>query len=173
MLIGELIRLRPVRQKDVEQVDTTHVNISKRGDFFPTGVQSESGFWVKDKGLLLIVEQKDRIIGHIELFKTVDYLDEYELSYQVYEQAERGKGYVTDAVSLLVGCLFGRWKMNRIWLIIHPENQASRRVAEKCGFTHEGTGRGAWYHRGTNHDVEVYALLRSEFDRQVEGKGNG
>ena len=26
----------------------------------------------------------------------------------------------------------------------------------------EGTARGAWYHQGKNHDVEIYALLRHE-----------
>jgi [ribosomal protein S5]-alanine N-acetyltransferase len=67
-----------------------------------------------------------------------------------------------EAVDLLVRYLFSRLKNNRIRLIIHPENLASCRVAEKCGFTYEGTARGAWYYRGTNHDVEVYAILRDE-----------
>jgi len=101
-------------------------------------------------------------LGHIEFFKTVSYLDELELSYQIYEQAARGRGYVTEAVDLLVRYLFSRLKVNRIRLVIHPDNRASCRVAEKCGFTHEGTARGAWYHCGKNHDVDVYAILRDE-----------
>jgi len=103
-------------------------------------------------------------LGHIEFFKTVDYLDELELSYQIYDQAERGHGYATEAVDLLVRYLFGRQKTNRIRLIIHPKNCASRRVAEKCGFSLEGTARGAWYHHGKSHDVEVFAILRDEIN---------
>jgi RimJ/RimL family protein N-acetyltransferase len=35
-------------------------------------------------------------------------------------------------------------------------------VAEKCGYKHEGTARGAWYNRGRHHDVEVYAILHRD-----------
>jgi ribosomal-protein-alanine N-acetyltransferase len=176
MLKGNLIQLRPVRRDDLDQVYSWHVDIANRGDYYPTGVRSqsefyrrfeESGFWGKDDGMLLIVEQDDQIVGHIEFFKTVAYLDEYELSYQIYEPEKRGQGYTTEAVNLMVAYLFGRWKMNRIRLIIHRDNAASRRVAEKCGFTREGTARGAWYHQGRNHDVEVYALLRREWEEAL------
>src|SRR5690554_3984679 len=173
MLNGNAIHLRPVRQADLEELYQRHVEVINRGDFFPVGIISESkfrrrfeerGFWSEDEGLLLIIAASGNIVGHIEFFKTVNYLDELELSYQIYEQADRGQGYATEAVSLLVRYLFGRLKANRIRLIIHPDNRASCRVAEKCGFAHEGTARGAWYHRGKNHDVEVYALLRAMVD---------
>jgi ribosomal-protein-alanine N-acetyltransferase len=171
MLRGKSIKLRPVRQPDLEEFYTRHIDIASRGAFFPVGFVSESefrrrfqddGFWSKDEGVLLIVNGAGSILGHIEFFKTVSYLDELELSYHVYEQAERSKGYATEAVNLLVCYLFGRLRVNRIRLIIHPDNHASRRVAEKCGFTREGTARGAWYHLGENHDVDVYAILRDE-----------
>ena len=171
MLKGKPIQLRPVRQSDLEALYAQHIDLANRGDFFPQGFVSEiefrrrfekNGFWEKEEGFLLIVGETGNILGHIEFFKTVNYLDELELSYQVYEQAERGQGYATEAVNLLVRYLFERLKTNRIRLIIHPGNCASRRVAEKCGFTREGTARGAWYHLGTNHDVEVYAILRDE-----------
>lgn len=171
MLRGKSIQLRPVRQSDLDELYDRHSDIANRGDFFPLGFVSESdfrrrfqdnGFWAKDEGMLLIVDEAGSILGHIEFYKTVSYLDELELSYQIYEQAERGQGYTTEAVNLLVWYLFSRLKANRIRLIIHPENRASSRVAEKCGFSYEGTARGAWYHLGLNLDVDVYAILRNE-----------
>jgi [ribosomal protein S5]-alanine N-acetyltransferase len=171
MLKGKSILLRPVCQSDIQELYAHHIDISNRGNFYPLGFVSESefrrrfedkGFWEKENGMLLIVDGAGKMLGHIEFFKSVDYLDELELSYQIYDQSERGKGYATEAVNLLVRYLFSRLKTNRIRLIIHPENCASRRVAEKCDFTHEGTARGAWYHQGQNHDVEVYAILRDE-----------
>lgn len=173
MLKGKAIQLRPVQQADLEELYARHVDLVNRGDFFPVGIMSESdfrkrfqesGFWAEDEGMLLIVAGVGSIAGHIEFFRTVSYLDELELSYQIYEQADRGLGYATEAVTLLVRYLFRRLKVNRIRLIIHPANRASCRVAQKCGFTHEGTAHGAWYHRGKNHDVDVYALLREEVD---------
>lgn len=171
MLKGKSIQLRPVRESDLQELYTRHIDLANRGDFFPLGFLSEiefrrrfekNGFWEKEEGLLLIVSEAGNMLGHIEFFKTVNYLDELELSYQIYDQAERGHGYATEAVNLLARYLFGRQKTNRIRLIIHPENCASRRVAEKCGFTLEGIARSAWYHLGISHDVEVYAILHDE-----------
>jgi RimJ/RimL family protein N-acetyltransferase len=171
MLKGQSILLRPVRDSDLDQLYTYHTDIDNRGDFFPRGVLAqptfrkrfqETGFWSKEEGMLVIVSPQDEILGHIEFFKTVNYLDEFELSYQVYAPEHRGQGVATEAVNLLVRYLFESKQVNRIRLVIHPDNIASRRLAEKCGFRHEGTARGAWYHRGAHRDVEIYAILHDE-----------
>lgn len=173
MLEGEKITLRPVRDSDLDCLYDFHQDISNRGSYFPTGVISEptfqkrfqeTGFWEDDDGMLLIVVGDDEIIGHIEFFRTVQYLDELELSYHIYADEHRGKGVATEAVNLITRYLFDRKKNNRIRLLIHPENGASKRVAEKCGYNQEGVARGAWFHWGKNQDVEVYALLRDEYD---------
>jgi [ribosomal protein S5]-alanine N-acetyltransferase len=171
MLTGKSIHLRPVRQVDLEELFDQHSDITNRGEFFPVGFLSErefrrrfdeDGFWAENQGVLLMVDRAGCIVGQIEFFKTVSYLDELELSYQIYAQADRGQGYATQAVDLLVRYLFARLKVNRIRLIIHPGNRASCRVAEKCGFTLESVARGAWYHQGVNHDVNVFAILRAD-----------
>lgn len=115
-----------------------------------------------DNGMLVMVAPGDEILGHIEFFKTVNYLDEYELSYQVYLPEHRGKGITTESVNLLVRYLFETKRVNRIRLVIHPDNLASRRLAEKCSFKHEGTARGAWYNKGVHHDVEICAILHGD-----------
>jgi len=173
VLQGELIRLRLVREADLDRLYDFHEDISNRGEFFPVGVSArpafqdqyqKSGFWEEMEGTLIIDGEGGSILGHIEFFETVSYLDELELSYVLYSRDHAGRGIATEAVRLLSGYLFGRKKINRIRLVIHPDNQASRRVAEKAGFTCEGVARGAWYHRGRNHDVEVWSLLRAEHD---------
>jgi RimJ/RimL family protein N-acetyltransferase len=171
MLKGKSIILRPVRETDVDELYGFHLDIDNRGDYFPRGVVSqpafrkefqEKGFWSREDGMLVIVSPNDEILGHIEYFKTVNYLDEFELSYVVYAADQRGKGVASEAVNLLVRYLFETKRVNRIRLVIHPENRASRRLAEKCGFRHEGTARGAWFNRGKHHDVEIYAILHDD-----------
>jgi RimJ/RimL family protein N-acetyltransferase len=171
MLKGTSVTLRPIRETDLDALFGFHLDIANRGDFFPRGVLSQpsfnkgfqdTGFWSKDEGMLVIVNGGDEIIGHIEFFKTVDYLAEYELSYILYAPEHRGKGAVTEAVNLLVRYLFETKPINRIRLVIHPDNAASRRLAEKCRFRHEGTARGAWYNHGRYHDVEIYAILHDD-----------
>lgn len=171
MLKGKSFTLRPVRETDLDTLYSYHLDIDNRGDYFPRGVLSqpnfrkqfqENGFWEKDDGMLVMVSPQDEILGHIEFFKTVNYLDEYELSYQLYAIEQRSKGVTTEAVNLLVRYLFETKRVNRIRLVIHPENQASRRLAEKCGFQHEGTARGAWYNKGKHQNVEIYAILHED-----------
>jgi [ribosomal protein S5]-alanine N-acetyltransferase len=117
MLKGKSILLRPVHQSDLQELYARHIDISNRGNFYPLGFVSESefrrrfedkGFWEKEEGMLLIVDGAGKMLGHIEFFKTVNYLDELEISYQIYEQDDRGHGYATEAVNLLVRYLFGR-----------------------------------------------------------------
>jgi ribosomal-protein-alanine N-acetyltransferase len=147
------------------------VNISDRGPYFPLGVQSEpafrrafaeNGFWQREEGTFLILPSDGEIAGHIEFFKPVTYWDAFELSYQLYGERFAGRGYATEAVQLVVDYLFANKKQHRIHLVIVPENAASRRVAEKCGFVLEGTVRGAMFNDGRNQDVLLYSLLRTD-----------
>lgn len=171
MLEGHRVSLRPVREADLDRLYEAHTAIRTRGAFFPLGVKSEStfrrefaenGFWEKTDGMLLIVSTEGEITGHIEFFRPVAYWDAFELGYQLYDDRHAGKGYVTEAVQLLVDYLFGAKKEHRIHLVIVPENAASRRIAEKCGFTLEGTVRGAFFNDGRNQDVLLYSLLRTD-----------
>jgi RimJ/RimL family protein N-acetyltransferase len=171
MLTGPSVQLRLVREADLGVLYAHHLHLANRGDFYPQGVRSEpeyrrrfqeTGFWGDDRGLLVIVDRADGILGHVQFFRTVNYLDEIEVAYHVYDPAQRGKGVATEAVGLMVRHLFELKPVNRIRLVIHPGNLASRRVAEKCGFTHEGTARGALFLRGRHHDVEIHSILRRD-----------
>ena len=171
MLHGPRVTLRPVREVDLDRLYDGHIAISARGAFFPLGVQSEpafrrafaeNGFWDKTEGMLVILTGEDEIAGHIEFYRAVSYWDAFELSYQLYDARHAGKGYITEAVQLLSDYLFATKKDNRIQLVIVPENAASRRIAEKCGFTLEGTARGAFFNDGRSHDVLVYSLVRTD-----------
>lgn len=171
MLTGRRIVLRPAREADLDELYAAHTNLAARGRFFPLGVQSEpafksefaaSGFWQRDEGMLLIRTPDDELAGHIEFFKPVSYWDAFELSYQLYDDRFADRGYTSEAVQLLVDYLFATRKQGRIQLVIVPENAASRRIAEKCGFQLEGTARGAFFNEGRNQDVLVFSLLRDD-----------
>ncbi|MGQ0609338.1 MAG: GNAT family N-acetyltransferase [Chloroflexota bacterium] len=179
MLHGPTITLRPVREADLESLYAAHSDIRNRGRFFPLGVLSESafrrqfaehGFWQKEEGMLLITGPDGEIGGHVEFFKPVSYWDAFELSYQLYDDRFAGRGWVTEAAQLMIDYLFAVKKQHRIQLVIVPENDASRRIAEKCGFALEGTARGAFFNDGRNQDVLVYSLLSTD-PRPWHGSG--
>jgi [ribosomal protein S5]-alanine N-acetyltransferase len=171
MLHGQRVTLRPVREADLDALYEAHAEIGNRGAFFPLGVMSEPrfrrefaehGFWQKEEGMLVITTPGDGIVGHIEFFRPVSYWDAWELSYQLYDDRFAGHGYTSEAVALLVDHLFATKRPDRIQLVIVPENAASRRIAEKCGFQLEGTARGAFYNDGRSQDLHLYSLLRDD-----------
>lgn len=171
MLRGTSIDLRLIRESDLAMLYERFAEIATRGAYFPTGLMSEpslraahatNGFWTEDQGMLVIVDRDDEVVGEIEFYRITHYLQGYELSYQLFGADHAGKGYTTEAVALIVDYLFGRNRVNRIQLNIHPQNLASKKVAEKCGFTLEGVMRQCWFHDGRFHDLEIWSLLREE-----------
>lgn len=60
-----------------------------------------------------------------------------QIGYWVRREA-RGRGVATEALRLLVRWAFEERSFGRLQLLTEPDNRASQRVAEKCGFRREG-----------------------------------
>ena len=171
MIHGEKIFLRTMRDSDLDILLEMLEDIEARGEYYPQEMPSqvairkrfsEDGYWGDNFGRLLICEPDGRIVGMVHFFKEPSYFDGLELGYIMLDPAARGKGYMTEAVSLIVRYLFRVFKINRLQILATPENIPSWRVAEKCGFTYEGTARGAIFNAGKMYDLKVYSLLRAE-----------
>ena len=74
----------------------------------------------------------------------------------------RGRGVATEALRLLAGWAFGSLDLARLELIAEPDNVASQRVAERCGFVREGLLRSHWFSKGRRRDSVIYGLLPDE-----------
>ena len=77
--------------------------------------------------------------------------------------SERGKGYCTEALRIMVDYLFLSKDIVRVQACANEENAASQRVLEKVGFTKEGTMRKSSFSRGKWVDMAVYSILREEW----------
>ena len=73
-----------------------------------------------------------------------------------------GQGYVTAAVRALVPYVFEELKLHRLQAACLPENERSRAVLRKCGFTEEGHARGYLRINGMWRDHVVFAILRDD-----------
>src|SRR4051794_35891015 len=74
----------------------------------------------------------------------------------------RGRGVATHAVRLLAGWAFDDLRVARLELTCGPDNRASQRVAERCGFTREGVLRSHLPFKDTRRDTVVFSLLPGE-----------
>jgi len=76
---------------------------------------------------------------------------------------ERGKGYGTEAIEIMVDYLFLSRDIQRIQVQTDPRNIASQRLLAKAGFSKEGTLRKNFFMRGEWRDVYIYSILREEW----------
>jgi RimJ/RimL family protein N-acetyltransferase len=74
----------------------------------------------------------------------------------------RGRGVATRAVELLAGWTFSVLGVARLEITCAPDNLASQRVAERCGFTREGVLRSHVPFKGARRDSVVLSLLPGE-----------
>lgn len=180
MLKGDKVCLRTFRSRDLEPFLDLHSDVKARGDHFPMVLFTETsikqrfdkdGYWSEDNGCLLMVDPvDDRILGMMAFFKPVFYYSALEVGYIVFRPEDRGKGYTHEAMTLFIQYLFASKPVDRLQLQIEPDNIGSTRIAEKSGFTLEGRMRQAILAHGRHVDINVYSLLRSEFEASKPGE---
>jgi ribosomal-protein-alanine N-acetyltransferase len=111
-----------------------------------------------------IVEKKDRskigFVAHFHVLHVAGKLS--EIGYSLVP-SERGKGYCTEAVGIMVDYLFLSRETIRIQACTDTKNLASQKVLEKAGFRKEGTMRRYFFIRGEWRDVYLYSILREEW----------
>jgi RimJ/RimL family protein N-acetyltransferase len=84
-----------------------------------------------------------------------------EIGYYVVPDA-RGRGVATRAVGLLARWALRELGLARLALFTDPDNIASQRVAERCGFAREGLLRSFEERNGRRDDLVVFSLLPAD-----------
>ncbi|MFF9409945.1 GNAT family N-acetyltransferase [Streptomyces anandii] len=88
-------------------------------------------------------------------------LGEAEIGYWGTKE-HRGNGYVSEAASAVARWAFTERCVDRLEWRAEVGNHASRAVAERAGFTVEGTLRSALNNKGVRRDCWVGSLLPSD-----------
>lgn len=73
-----------------------------------------------------------------------------------------GKGFAPQAVGLIEAIGFNELGLERIELVTLKHNQASIRVAEKCGYLKEGVQRHKQFQNGRFYDTCLFAKIKSD-----------
>lgn len=107
------------------------------------------------------------LVGAFGLLRTLWSSQTTELGYWIAPWA-RGLGYATEGAVAV-----SRWALDRglerVELKAATANAASRRVAERAGFSYEGVERNAMpLHEGRT-DLAVYSLIPADLERRADG----
>ena len=165
---GDLV-LRAHRPEDAEGVVEQCVDPGTVLDTTvpsPYGREDAEGFvaaaargWREGTAATFAVELDGRFAGSVDL--RLHEAAWAEVGYGLHPAA-RGRGVMTRVVRLVLGWGFDELGLAGVRWEARVGNEASRRVAQKCGFAVEGTVRGLLVHRGERLDGWIGSLLRDD-----------
>jgi RimJ/RimL family protein N-acetyltransferase len=166
MLEGKNVHLRVVDKEDLPLLLGWFNNVEFSGRYNPLDAQQSKTEFEKKYDSLgseqkwFLIEKKDG--NKVGFIGTHVFGGMLEIGYAMIP-AERGNGYCTEAVKIMVDYLFMSKDMVRIQAATSLENKASQKVLEKVGFQREGTERKGIFVWGNWTDLYIYGILREEW----------
>ena len=96
-----------------------------------------------------------------------------ELIITIGDKRYWGKGYGTEAVSLVLEIAFDRLNLHGVNLTTLATNERALRCYEKCGFAREGLFRERSFVDGSYVDVIAMGILRADYRQRRAGAVRG
>ena len=99
-------------------------------------IQKAISDWEGDKGYAfgIVLKIDDTLIGRVNLSNITRGAWENSTIGYFIDQQMQGKGYMTDAVQLVLAFAFQEIRLHRVEAGVMPRNRGSIRVLEKVGF---------------------------------------
>ncbi len=172
MLEGKNVILRLFTQEELDEYVKLENNYAEQGEFLDPFFHSQmarrkafeesKGWWDEDKGCMLIAGKEGRMLGAISFLRRSPLMAGLEVGYVILRREDRGHGFGTQALRIFSAYLFDLRPIPRLELLTVDQNVAARRIAEKCGYKHEGTFPSYWFVRGKYVNGVQYGLLRQD-----------
>ena len=116
-----------------------------------------------DYAYAIVCAETDKIIGSIGMFEVVQIHGTAVVGLFIGEAENRGKGYGTEAMKLLVGYAFDVLNLRNIMLNVYEFNENAQKSYLKVGFREMGRRRGAYYLDNKYHDVIYMDITREDW----------
>lgn len=108
----------------------------------------------------------DKVIGFMDLDGTSWTNGDTWVGIGIGEPDYWGKGYGTDAMTVMLRYAFAELNLRRVTLSVFGYNVRGKRSYEKCGFREEGRLRQFLCRDGGRHDMILMGILREEWEQQ-------
>jgi diamine N-acetyltransferase len=171
-LVGERIYLKPLEKEDLVYIRKWANDPEIRGltgevrpmtqagadAFFERVKSDENRIW-----FTIVLKQDGKVIGETGLLRMFHAWRTTDLSMIIGEKKEWGKGYGTEAISLLLDYAFGYLNFHRVAVGVVGFNETALRFYAKVGFRKEGIQRDGYYYDHQYHDFVMMSILEQEF----------
>ena len=174
-LVGKRVMLREYRQEDLPEI-RKWVNEPESTQFLSTT------FWPPQtivdtqefldrmlagshKGCYFVIAHREdeSYIGQLDLFRLDWKLRCGELGIIIGAETDRGRGYGSEALELMLRYAFLTLGLERVELTVDMGNARAKQCYGKAGFVLEGVKRHAYYREGEFCNVGIMSMLRDEW----------
>jgi RimJ/RimL family protein N-acetyltransferase len=165
MLEGKTVNLRVVEKEDLPLIAEWRSDPKFQGEYdlliqeSKADLEKRYGNFRSRENWFLIEKKDGTKIGMMVLEPGAGM---QEIGYGILPN-ERGKGYCTDAVKILVDYLFLSEDIVRVQTHADVKNMASQKVLARAGFRKEGVVRKHIFMWGEWRDELLYSILREEW----------
>ena len=174
MEVSESIKLQLLIEKDAEKFyNLIDKNKEYLKEFMPRMLETKSvgdtrdvikiflNQIIENNGFRAAIYYNLDMVGIVG-FKYMDWQNmKTEMMYWI-DQDYTGKGIATECVEKLINVAFYEYGMNKIIIKSSVKNIGSKKIAEKCGFTIEGTLKEDELLMDGFTDINVYSLLKKD-----------
>jgi RimJ/RimL family protein N-acetyltransferase len=110
--------------------------------------------------------EDDRLIGFVSI-ENIEWNNQCgELSIGIGQSEDRGQGYGSEALELILRYAFEELNLYRVGLDVIANNERAVHTYEKIGFQVEGHKRQAVYRDGVRNDRLVMGILLPEWQKR-------
>lgn len=114
----------------------------------------------------LIHRETSKLIGSCGLVRSDANGPQYSCGYVLRKELWQ-QGLASEATAALIKFAFEELGAHRLWAHVFVGNTASERLLRKLGLRYEGCARQAFFVRDAWHDLQTFAILRSEWEQRV------
>ncbi|MGM5472637.1 GNAT family N-acetyltransferase [Bacillus pumilus] len=176
--IGQHIYVRALTEKDAQSLLTLELENRSyfqqftplvKDDFFTLSrqierIQRSVERCAQDEDYMhgIFLNETDGLIGTISLSSVVRGPVEGAWLGYVLDEKHGGKGYMTEAIRLIIDYAFDELHLHRIEAGVKPSNIGSIRVLEKTGFENEGLNRKKVKINDVWEDHYLFAIIHPD-----------
>ncbi|HSB08176.1 MAG TPA: GNAT family protein [Blastocatellia bacterium] len=168
---GSIVYIRAPRRQDRDEfIELNRASIDfYRGLASPTTTPTQFARFLSRckqhdfEGLFVCRTEDDAIVGSVNLSQI--FRGGFNSAYLGYQMGApfAGRGYMTEAMQLVLSYAFNDLKLHRIEANIQPHNAASIALVKRAGFTNEGYSRRYLKICGRWRDHERWAILAEDW----------
>lgn len=174
-LVGKKVYLSPINIDDYE-IYTKWMNDFKVTD----GIGASSKIYTlekekehlnnkalsKDYTFAIVNLDNDELLGNCSLFE-IDFIKgTATVGIMIGEEENRGKGYGTDALKLLISYAFDYLNLHNLMLVVYNFNEGAIKAYKKCGFKEIGRRHEVVKLKGKYYDDIYMEILESDYRKE-------